>query len=160
MPTPRRLSVIALPIALLLLWAVTAGCSGNSRITATIQAGSASAAVGAEAQAPVQALAVAAPGLGAWTINIDYDPAVVSITTCESPPPSACNTHKDDHTVRLAGASAPGEQGDVTLMTMTFLCKAAGTSALKVTVELLADGTIGKPRSITPHAKDGSITCT
>ncbi len=132
---------------------------GTSKLTTTIQAGTASAAVGSEARVPVEALAVGPPGLGAWTIDIMYDPSVASVTSCTGTKISACNTHKDDHTVRLAGASL-GLRGDVTLMTLTFQCKAAGTSPLKVSVVLLTDGTIGNPLPITASAQDGSITCT
>jgi hypothetical protein len=132
---------------------------GTSQVTTTIQMGSATATVGAEAKAELKALAVGAPGLGAWTTEVAYDPTVVSVSGCTGTESSACNTHKDDHTIRLAGASGTGLQGDVTLMTLTFQCKAAGTSPLKVTAEVLADGTIGNPLTINAPTQNGSITC-
>ena len=133
---------------------------GQSQIITTIRAGTVEAAVGSEAKAPVQALAVGEPGLGAWTIEVAYDPTVVSVTGCEGTETSACNIHKDDHTVRLAGAAATGLQDDVTLMTLAFQCKAAGTSQLKVSIVLLADATLGNPLAITASAEDGSVACT
>jgi len=133
---------------------------GNSQVTATIQMGSATAAVGSKAEAELKALAVGPPGLGAWTIELAYDPTVVSVSGCTGTESSACNTHKDDHTVRLAGATATGLQGDVTLMTLTFQCKTAGTSPLTVNVVLLADATIGNPLAIVlSGGVDGSMTC-
>jgi hypothetical protein len=169
------------PIAIIgatLLLALTGACSsssgspsarstvsgGRSQITTTLQAGAASAAVGATAQVTVQALAVSAPGLGAWTFNAEYDPAIVSVTDCQVQGLAACNTHLNDHTVRLAGASATGLTGDVTLMTLTFQCKSTGTSALKIVMDspkdLLADANVGNPLIIqNPGLRDGSITC-
>ncbi len=134
---------------------------GASKLTTTIQAGTATATVGSDARATVQTLAVGAPGLGAWTIDVTYDPSVASVTSCTGTESSACNTHYTDHIVRIAGAAAPGLQGDVTLMTLTFQCEAAGTSPLKVSVPLLADGTIGNPLYINnATTRDGLITCT
>jgi hypothetical protein len=163
--TSRRLILFALAAAALLVLA--SGCSSStsssrsrqSQVTTTIQMGSATATVGAEAKAELKALAVGPPGLGAWTIEVAFDPTVVSVSGCTGTESSACNTHKDDHTIRLAGATATGLQGDVTLMTLTFQCNAAGTSPLKVTAEVLADGTIGDPLTINAPTQNGSITC-
>ncbi len=168
------------PIAIIgatLLLALASACSGSSGpsarstvsggrspLTTTLQAGTASAAVGASTQVTVQALAVGAPGLGAWTFNVEYDPAIASVTDCQVPGLPACNTHLNDHTVRLAGASGTGLTGDVTLMTLTFECKSTGTSALKIVMDpskdLLADANVGNPLIIrNPGLRDGSITC-
>ncbi len=160
--TSRRLILLALAGEALLVLA--AGCSGGSRsrqsqVTTTIRVGAATAHLGAEVKAELKALAAGAPGLGAWTIEVAYDPTVVSVSGCTGTESSACNTHKDDHTIRLAGAAGVGLQGDVTLMTLTFQCNTAGTSPLKVTVEVLADATIGDPLAINAPTQDGSITC-
>jgi hypothetical protein len=137
-----------------------AGAAGGiSQVTTTIQMGSATAAVGSEAKAELKALAAGPPGLGAWTLEVAYDPTVVSVSGCTGTESSACNTHKDDHTVRFAGATASGLQGDVTLMTLTFQCKTSGTSPLTVNIVLLADATIGNPLAIIAPAQNGSITC-
>jgi len=131
----------------------------TSEITTTVQAAAATGTVGGDVEAVVLASAVAAPGLGAWTIEVAYDPAIVSATACEGTEISACNAHLDDRTVRLAGAAAVGLQGDVTLMTLTFTCDAPGTSPLTVDVVLIADATIGNPLPIDATAQDGSVTC-
>ena len=132
---------------------------GASELTTEVQAAAVTGTVGGEAKAAIQALGVGAPGLGAWTIEVSFDPAIVSATACEGTESSACNTQLDDHTIRLAGASAVGLQGDVTLMTLTFQCNAAGTSPLDVNIVLLADATIGNPLAIDAPAQDGSVTC-
>ncbi|MGH7484094.1 MAG: hypothetical protein ACREMY_00645, partial [bacterium] len=86
------------------------------------------------------------------------------VTDCQVPGLPACNTNYKPNMVRLAGASATGLTGDVTLMTLTFECKSAGTSALKVVMDpandLLADATVGSPLIIrNPTLADGSLTC-
>ena len=125
-----------------------------------LKASTSTAAVGATAQTTVQALAVPAPGLGAWTFNVTYDPAIMSVADCSGAGTVACNKKFDDHTIRLAGATAEGLTGDVTLATLTFQCKAAGTAQLKLIVDLLADATLGNPLNIpNPTLQDGSITC-
>ena len=180
--TPRGLLALA-AAALLVLATVAAACSGSSKssapagrsttsgtqpagaaggisqVTTTIQMGSATAAVGSEAEGELKALAVGPPGVGAWTMEVAYDPTMVSVTKCDGTKTSACNTHKDDHTVRLAGASAIGLQRDVTVMTLTFQCKAVGTSPLTVNIVLLADATVGGPLTINAPAQNGSISC-
>jgi hypothetical protein len=136
-----------------------AGAAGTSEVTTTLQMGVSIAHLGSEAKAELKALAVGAPGLGAWTVEVTYDPTVVSVSGCTGTESSACNTHKDDHTIRLAGAAGVGLQGDVTLIALTFRCNAAGTSPLKVTAEVLADATVGDPLDISAPRQDGSITC-
>ena len=131
-----------------------------SDATAMIASGAVSGAVGAEVTAAIQALDVTAPGLGAWTLEISYDPNIISAVECVAqPPPAACNPRVDERTVRLAGAAATGLHGNVTLATITFRCEAAGTSPLEVTVELIADATLGDPRPISAAAQDGEVTC-
>jgi hypothetical protein len=131
-----------------------------SEANAAVAGGAASGPVGSEVTATIEALGVTEPGLGAWTVEVTYDPDIVSAVSCEaSPPPSACNAHKDERTVRFAGAAAMGVAGDVTLATITFRCEAAGTSPLAVTLEILADATIGDPRPIDGSIEDGQVTC-
>ena len=183
MLSPSRRLAALIALALLIIAALGLACSGGSKsgsspsptpagtvaeggaagatseLTTEVQAAAVKGTVGGEAKASIQAPGVLAPGLGAWTIDVAYDAAIVSATACEGTETSACNTHLDDHTVRLAGAAAVGLQGDVTLMTLTFQCNAAGTSPLTVNIELLADATIGNPLPIDAPAQDGSVTC-
>jgi hypothetical protein len=181
--TSRRLPAL-LAAALLITAVLGLACSGGSKssapssspaangtepsgsaagaasgITTSVQAAAATGTVGGEVEAVVLALGVAAPGLGAWTIDVAYDPAVVSVTGCVGTENSACNPRYEDRTVRLAGAAGTGLQGDVTLMTLTFTCDAAGTSPLTVDVVLIADATIGNPLAIDATTQDGSVTC-
>ena len=129
----------------------------------TLTAGSATAATGADATVDVQVLGFGAPGLGAWTIDITYDPDVVSIADCDTDTANAsnvCNPAYDADTIRIAGAVAEGLEGDTVLGRLTFTCEAAGTSALELSIDVLADGTLGDPRPTAANVGDGTITCT
>jgi hypothetical protein len=176
---PRRLLIAFFACSLLL----AAACSGNGgssgaptsatpngtisvsgdHISATISVASGSAAVGATAGVQIAAALLTPPGLGAWTLSLKFDPAIVDIvqaSDCDTGETfAACNTNAADDTLRLAGATATGLLDDVTLATITFTCKAAGTSDLTLTVDTLADATIGSPRDIDPTLRNGSITC-
>ena len=100
-----------------------------------------------------------APGMGAWTIDIGYDPAVVSVGDCAVYEGSVCNPAYNDSTVRIAGAVALGLEGATALATITFTCDVAGSSPLTVGVDVLADATIGDPQPVEATVEDGEITC-
>jgi len=134
--------------------------AAGGRITATISIASGSAPVGRTAGVQIAAAGLTAPGLGAWTIVLKYDPAVVSIAKCDTGATfAACNPKAPNNTLRLAGATANGLLDDVTLATITFTCKAAGTSDLTLTAETLADASVGSPRDIDATIRNGTITC-
>jgi len=129
----------------------------------TLTAGSATAATGADATVDVELLGFGAPGAGAWTIDITYDPDVVSIADCDTDTANAsnvCNPAYDADTIRIAGAVAEGLEGDTVLGRLTFTCEAAGTSALELSIDVLADATIGAPQDTAANVGDGTITCT
>jgi hypothetical protein len=136
----------------------TGGVAGPDSPTLTL--GSATAATGANVPVDLKILGFKAPGLGAWTIDITYDTDVVSVKTCKPSQASVCNPKYDDNTIRVAGAVGLGLQGDTLLATLTFTCKHAGTSALKVSIDVLADGTIGAPQDTAANVGDGTVTCT
>lgn len=129
----------------------------------TLTAGSATAATGAEASVDVEVLGFGPPGLGAWTVDIAYDSDIVSIADCATDTANAsnvCNPEYSDATIRIAGAVAEGLEGDTVIGRLTFTCKAAGTSALELSISVLADGTLGDPRPTAANVGDGTITCT
>jgi len=129
----------------------------------TVSAASVTAAAGAEADAAVQVLGFGPPGLGAWTVDISYDPDVISIVDCAAEPggeaQGVCNPDYADTVVRITGAVALGLEGDTTLGIITVKCEAAGTSALALSIDVLADATIGDPQETAAHVTDGSVTC-
>jgi hypothetical protein len=128
--------------------------------TGTLGIGSASMAPGAQGNVDLSA-SVTSPGLGAWTVDITYDPAVVSVPSggCTAQQNGVCNPAYTATQIRITGASASGLSGAKVLGTITFQCNALGTSALTLTTNVFADATIGNPTNVTPTVTNGSITC-
>ncbi|MEX0786959.1 MAG: hypothetical protein WD939_10000, partial [Dehalococcoidia bacterium] len=87
-------------IALIGLWLASSLASAGG---ASVAVGSATRAVGAQGTVALDAAGVGAPGLGAWTIDINYNPAVVSPVDCDAFHGGICNTDYDTGIVRLVG---------------------------------------------------------
>ena len=155
-----RLGVLALGlvIALAVAFGVTAN-ETSAGADAVISIESSSMAVGSQAGLGVRALTVSDPGLGAWSIDISYDQRVVAAVDCTAFENSFCNPDFAGNTVRLSGANASGLEGDTRLAEITFSCVAEGVSPLSISIEVLADATVGGPQPIVPSTEDGSISC-
>ncbi len=115
--------------------------------------------LGQQAVVEVEALHIAAPGLGAWTIDIAYDPDVITPIGCSAALGGICNADFSANTIRIVGVSAQGVVGDADLGEIAFECKQAGESALEMTTSVLADATPGAPQPISAVIKHGSVTC-
>ena len=146
--------------------AVAAGLTGGlvsfshvSAQTPTVSIGSLSLGIGQEGTVSLRALDVGEPGLGAWTIDVVYEPEVVSATDCDAEHGGICNEAYRNNTVRVNGIDVYGLTGDVALATLDFSCKAAGETELSVVLTVLADSTLGGPQPIDAVALDGSVTC-
>lgn len=115
---------------------------------------------GSPVQLRLQPSAVPAPGrqtvvtltadangaaLGAWTVDIGYDPTSVRILDCAAPGSSVCNTAYAPGIVRVSGV-ATGGAAAATLATITTETTGAGrtTGALKPIPVTLADSS-GNP---------------
>ncbi len=134
--------------------------AGGGTITVSIADGNAT--VGQTADVVLTAQGLGAPGLGAYTVDVSFDTNVVSATACVGPEDQGltfCNADFDPGIVRSVGAIAEGVEGDVSIGTITFTCEAAGTSELTISVDTLADATIGDPTDITHAEENGTITC-
>jgi hypothetical protein len=101
------------------------------------------------------------PGVGAWTLDVTYDPAVISAEECEPFHGGVCNPEFDSDTVRVTGAAVPGLFGDLELAQVRFRCLRAGSSSLTVSIDVLADGTVGGPRDFSDvtELRTGEVTC-
>src|SRR3990170_7183430 len=77
--------------------------SSVSAQTPTVTIGSLSVGVGQEGTVSPRALDISEPGLGAWTIDIVYDPEVVSATDCSAEHGGVCNEAYRNNTVRVNG---------------------------------------------------------
>ncbi len=126
---------------------------------AAVGVGSVKTELGRQAVVEVEALHIAAPGLGAWTLDIAYDPDVVTPVGCSATLGGICNVAFSATTVRLLGVSAQGVAGDVELGEIVFECKQAGESALELTTSVFADATPGAPQPIAAVIKHGGVTC-
>ena len=146
-----------------LVAAMVAGLLVATQVSAASHAlsiGNGAATVGEEVTVELEAQAITDPGLGAWTIDIVYDPSVVSVVECTPQQGGVCNAEYSAGTIRLAGGSAAGLEGDTVLADIVFACgDAEGSSALTLTVIDFADATIGDPQDVDATISNGNITC-
>lgn len=160
--TRYRLRTVGLAAALTALIALSASW-GFSRASAqgpAVSASSLNAQVGALAKVEVSALAMPAPGLGAWTIDIHYDPSLLTIVGCAATQDGICNPHYNATTLRFTSTNIAGLQGDTVLASIGLTCRVAGQGHLELSVSVLADATLGNPRPITAALQNGAVTCT
>ena len=128
---------------------------------AAISVGDGSARVGQRDTVSLDAQDIPEPGLGAWTIDVSYDTNIVSAVSCEPAQDGlgVCNPEFDDNTVRSTGANIDGLAGDNSLADLTFECQEAGSTALTISIQVLADATLGNPQLIDAETFDGSFDC-
>ncbi len=157
--TSRRSNFAALLLAAV---ALAAGLFFHAQVSAgapTVSIGSLSKSVGEQGTVALQALDIPAPGLGAWTIDITYDPQVVSVVDCAGGLGGMCNPAYADGTVRVAWFSIFGEIGDSTLATITFACESGGSSQLALTLETFIEANLGGSLPIDASIDDGLAIC-
>jgi hypothetical protein len=70
--------------------------------------------------------------LGAWTLDLSYDPRVVRVDACTASGGSVCNAAYGAGTVRLTGASAQGLTGRTLLGTVTVSAVGKGADRLSL----------------------------
>ncbi|MBI4494407.1 MAG: IPT/TIG domain-containing protein, partial [Chloroflexi bacterium] len=94
--------------------------------------------------------------LGAWTVDVGYDPAVARVGACTSSVGSICNTTYAPNTVRITGAEAQGLAGTSTLASLTFeaVGEAGASTSLGVVVDDLVDPAGNR---IAASARDGVL---
>ena len=115
---------------------------------------------GGSATVPLEILGAPAPGVGAVTVDIVYDPSVVDPTDWSGGPGFdmvQCNLDYTAATVRCTAISAEGVSGDSLLADITFQCMGGGQcSDLDVSVFTFTDPD-GNPLSVTDE--DGQMCC-
>lgn len=127
----------------------------------TLMLNDASADVGDEATVTLWAGGIVSPGLGAWSIDIAYDPLVVTPVSCSNPSSqiAVCNPNFSSNSARISGASADGIMGDFSLGTVTFKCNALGSSPLTIRNRDFMDATPADLQPINVTLDHGSIAC-
>lgn len=151
--------LIAAAAVVLVLGAGLLAASQASAASGTVSVDSITVAPGEEGSVDVAALGVTSPGLGAWEMDVTYDPTVVSVVSCSPQAGSLCNANFASNKVRIVGASASGLLGNTTLASITFECDTEDSSTLSLDVEVLADATLGEPEPISYSLQNGAVTC-
>lgn len=107
----------------------------------------------------LQALDIPEPGLGAWTVNIRYDPLILSAIDCSARNNAVCSIAFAEDTVRTTGASAVGLTGTFPLATFVFQCgDNEGVSELSLGFEVFTIAVV-PPAVVVPEVQNGAITC-
>jgi hypothetical protein len=133
----------------------------------TVRVGSGTGNVSEDVIVPLEAFRVTESPVGAITVDVEFDPAVLDATACQKDPnrvfdSALCNPDFDRDGVnpdraRFAGISAGGVSGDLLLANLRFHCVGAGISSLNVVVVTLTDPN-GVPITLF-SIQDGEITC-
>jgi hypothetical protein len=159
----RRLLVVIAFAATVLLIGGPAGATPSSAHAGsgtTVLAGSATVPLGGSGATTLEVHNLPPAGLAAWTIDVSYDPALVSIASCSAAAGGLCNPASAPGAFRVAGASGGGLFGNAVLATITFACgQQTGTSALTPVIGVLNDATPGVLLPINAVTQDGSVTC-
>lgn len=133
--------------------------SGASAQQPSVTISSTGTSVGLQRDVVLRALDIPSPGIGAWTVDIFYDPQVVHAASCAPQQNAICNPAYGEHSVRITGTSLTGLAGDTTLGSIIFACDEAGAGALTLSLSVFADATIGGPQPIDAALQDGTFTC-
>jgi len=108
----------------------------------------------------LQVLGVGEPGLGAWTVDIHYDPDALTLQDCDAEFGGVCNPAFSSNSARVAGTSVYGETGDPVLGSLSFVCNQPGQSSIELSIDVLADATLGGPLPINAKIANVTATCT
>ena len=151
----KATAIAALFAALALAFSVQPAAAQNPGVEII----SGSAALGETATIELRATDIAAPGLGAWTIDVTYDFDIATAVSCTAVELGQCTPEYATGSARVSGASAPGMTGDVALGSIRFRCDANDSTALQVSVRVLADATAVNPQMINATVSSGTLTC-
>ena len=125
--------------------------------------GSDATTVGSSATVDLSVSLLTWVGLGAWAIDVKFDPGLVDATGCTSlDVPIVCNPEYQANRVRVAGVDpfgASGVGGVLNLAAIEFDCLAAGSAVLEVLIEVFRSPAVGYPQQLSTTTLNGSITC-
>jgi hypothetical protein len=133
--------------------------SSASAVGETVSIERITIAPGAQGEVDLVAHNIGAPGLGAWTIDVYYDPSVVTPIGCGQQSGSYCNVDYASKVVRVIGAKADGLMGTVQLGSITFRCDRTGATSLSISLQTFHDATDGDPMLINAQTIEGAVYC-
>jgi len=126
----------------------------------TVGVDSFSGQVGAVSKVNMTVADIPEPGAGAWTIDLTFDPDVVTGVACTpSQGGSVCNAQFDSGQVRVVGTNIYGLAGDATLASIGLACKAPGETALTLSLSVFVNATPGDPQDIDAKIANGTAVC-
>lgn len=98
-------------------------------------------------------------GVGSFTVNVTYDPAVVSVSASGTSTFDVSTSTPEPGVLRIVGYTGdyPGPQGTVTLANVDVTGDAQGSSAIDTAVETLTDAD-GNPLANTTSSDSISVT--
>jgi hypothetical protein len=147
-------------VSVALVAALTFAGSAGAGTAPTVRVTSETVAPGTEGTVELSILNVGEPGLGAWSIDLEYDPTVITPTRCEAQHGGVCNPLFTSSSIRVAGASASGLVGNTVIAVITFGCApSGGESELHPVIADLADATVGGPVQIPAEREGGTFFC-
>ena len=155
----------AIPISLFATGIVLAMIVGSAAAgQTTVSGGSWSFPAGSTGnQVEIKVTGLPAEGLGAADVTIEFDSAVLEVTTCTTGIMSgACNPNAPNGPARAAGfAICPIDSEPVVVARLNFDCVGTpgSSTSLQLTVNELADGTIGDPQPISHSVQQGNVVC-
>lgn len=103
-----------------------------------------------------------APGLGAWTITVTFDPllSVNSCTATQRGGSAFCRVNDDGHSVHLVGANRDGIVGDDVLASISLQCSTEySLTSSSVSPSIFADATGNGPQPIAVDVFSGQVVC-
>lgn len=155
-----RFGFVAAAAGSLVLAASLVSMTGASANGPTLSVGSMHSQVDGIAKVEVTVADVGAPGVGAWTVDLHFNPDVLSGVACvPGQGGSICNAQYDVGRVRVVGTNIYGLKGDAVLASIGLACKASGESTLELTTDVFVDATPGDPTNIDAKIVNGTATC-
>lgn len=144
----------ALAITVFMRSAVSAGFE---TVSYTVEIGSAELNVSHEGAVDLRITDITGRGIGTWTVDVSYDPGVVSLSACSPIADNTlCNLERAEDAARVTGASATGITEDITLAVIAFRCEREGETPLSLSVA----GGIGIEQIIEEiDIQNGVISC-
>lgn len=131
--------------------------AGSQRVSFTVRIDSGSAEVGGQTTVNLDIVDIEGePGVGAWTIDVTYDPAIVSVVDCLPGKQSICNPELAANTLRATGTRATRATEDIQVAAITFRCDETGSSDLTLVYQAgdAIDFAVPDGRAV-----EGTVTC-